>query len=220
MGVAYDARTALVVVDVQNDFADPAGSLTVPGADEVIAAVNEEIDAASAAGCVRRVHPRLAPAAHAALRHRRRPVAGALRPRHVGRRVPPGPRRRRRVGVQGHRRRGRLLRLHDERSGRPARRPRPGCTTCCRPRHRARRRRRAGARLLRQGDGPRRRRPRLRLRRAPRRHRAGRGQRRRRRRRRGERWPTPASSSSAEPASRDDASRRPAPGRAGSGTAA
>ena len=50
MSVAYDARTALVVVDVQNDFADPAGSLTVPGADEVIAAVNEEIAAASAAG--------------------------------------------------------------------------------------------------------------------------------------------------------------------------
>ena len=50
MSVAYDARTALVVVDVQNDFADPAGSLTVPGADEVIAAVNDEIAAASAAG--------------------------------------------------------------------------------------------------------------------------------------------------------------------------
>ena len=32
MSVAYDERTALVVVDVQNDFADPAGSLTVPGA--------------------------------------------------------------------------------------------------------------------------------------------------------------------------------------------
>ncbi len=50
MSVAYDERTALVVVDVQNDFADPAGSLTVPGADTVIAAVNEEIGAASAAG--------------------------------------------------------------------------------------------------------------------------------------------------------------------------
>ena len=50
MGVAYDQHTALVVVDVQNDFADPAGSLTVPGAGEVIAAVNEEIEAASAAG--------------------------------------------------------------------------------------------------------------------------------------------------------------------------
>ena len=46
----YDERTALVVVDVQNDFADPAGSLTVPGAEEVITAVNEEIEAAAAAG--------------------------------------------------------------------------------------------------------------------------------------------------------------------------
>jgi nicotinamidase/pyrazinamidase len=29
--MAYDARTALIVVDVQNDFADPAGSLSVKG---------------------------------------------------------------------------------------------------------------------------------------------------------------------------------------------
>ena len=29
--MTYDARTALVVVDVQNDFADPAGSLSVRG---------------------------------------------------------------------------------------------------------------------------------------------------------------------------------------------
>lgn len=48
--VAYDDRTALVVVDVQNDFADPAGSLSVPGAQDVVAAVNEEIEAATAAG--------------------------------------------------------------------------------------------------------------------------------------------------------------------------
>ena len=26
----YDAATALIIVDVQNDFADPAGSLYVP----------------------------------------------------------------------------------------------------------------------------------------------------------------------------------------------
>ena len=50
MGVEYDAETALVVVDVQNDFADPEGSLFVPGADRVIDAVNNEIGAASAAG--------------------------------------------------------------------------------------------------------------------------------------------------------------------------
>jgi nicotinamidase/pyrazinamidase len=36
----YDPATALVVVDVQNDFADPAGSLSVPGAEAVIPVVN------------------------------------------------------------------------------------------------------------------------------------------------------------------------------------
>lgn len=46
----YDVRTALVVVDVQNDFADPDGSLPVPGADAVITAVNSEVDAAADAG--------------------------------------------------------------------------------------------------------------------------------------------------------------------------
>ena len=47
---AYDPRTALVVVDVQNDFADPAGSLYVDGGDEIVAAVNDEIAAARAGG--------------------------------------------------------------------------------------------------------------------------------------------------------------------------
>lgn len=46
----YDAATALVVVDCQNDFADPEGSLYVTGADEVIATVNREVIAAIAAG--------------------------------------------------------------------------------------------------------------------------------------------------------------------------
>jgi nicotinamidase/pyrazinamidase len=50
MPVAYDDRTALLVVDVQNDFADPAGSLAVPGAGEVVAAVNDEVAAATSAG--------------------------------------------------------------------------------------------------------------------------------------------------------------------------
>lgn len=48
--VTYDESTALVVVDVQNDFADPAGSLSVPGAEQVIPIINEEIEAARAAG--------------------------------------------------------------------------------------------------------------------------------------------------------------------------
>ena len=37
--IEYDGRTTLVVVDVQNDFADPEGSLAVPGATEVIAPI-------------------------------------------------------------------------------------------------------------------------------------------------------------------------------------
>lgn len=46
----YDASTALVVVDVQNDFADPDGSLSVPGGTDVVAAANAEIAAAREAG--------------------------------------------------------------------------------------------------------------------------------------------------------------------------
>jgi nicotinamidase/pyrazinamidase len=46
----YDAGTALLVVDVQNDFADPAGSLTVRGGADIIPRLNEEIRRAQAAG--------------------------------------------------------------------------------------------------------------------------------------------------------------------------
>jgi nicotinamidase/pyrazinamidase len=46
----YDSSTALLVVDVQNDFADPAGSLYVAGGEEVIASINEEIARASESG--------------------------------------------------------------------------------------------------------------------------------------------------------------------------
>jgi len=46
----FDARTALVVVDVQNDFADPKGSLYVSGGEEVVATVNRHIVSAIAAG--------------------------------------------------------------------------------------------------------------------------------------------------------------------------
>jgi nicotinamidase/pyrazinamidase len=48
----YDTKTALIVVDVQNDFADPTGSLYVPAGEEVVARVNEEIAAAVTAGAV------------------------------------------------------------------------------------------------------------------------------------------------------------------------
>ncbi len=47
---AYDARTALVVVDMQRDFGDPAGSLYVRGGEDVAAVVDEEISAAQAGG--------------------------------------------------------------------------------------------------------------------------------------------------------------------------
>src|SRR5215210_4462424 len=46
----YDRRTALVVVDVQNDFADPAGSLFVAGAAEIIPRINDDIAIANGAG--------------------------------------------------------------------------------------------------------------------------------------------------------------------------
>ena len=44
--VSYDSRTALIIVDVQNDFADPNGSLYVKGGEEVVPVINAEIDAA------------------------------------------------------------------------------------------------------------------------------------------------------------------------------
>ena len=46
----YDRSTALLVVDVQNDFADPAGSLYVNGGQDVVPLINREIANAHAAG--------------------------------------------------------------------------------------------------------------------------------------------------------------------------
>lgn len=46
----YAPGTALIVVDVQNDFADPGGSLYVAGGEEVVPAMNAEIAAARAGG--------------------------------------------------------------------------------------------------------------------------------------------------------------------------
>jgi nicotinamidase/pyrazinamidase len=46
----YDHKTALLVVDVQNDFVDPRGSLYVPGAEQMIPVVNSEIARAKEAG--------------------------------------------------------------------------------------------------------------------------------------------------------------------------
>lgn len=47
---SYDPRTALLVVDVQNDFADPDGGLAVAGGDEVVPVINPEVGAALAGG--------------------------------------------------------------------------------------------------------------------------------------------------------------------------
>ena len=48
----YDSRIALVVVDVQNDFADPEGNLHVDGGDAIVDGVNEEVAAARDAGAL------------------------------------------------------------------------------------------------------------------------------------------------------------------------
>jgi nicotinamidase/pyrazinamidase len=46
----YDPTTALLVVDVQNDFADPKGSLYVSGGEQVVPLANGEIERAHDAG--------------------------------------------------------------------------------------------------------------------------------------------------------------------------
>lgn len=46
----YGEKTALIVVDVQNDFADPSGSLSVSGGDAAIPFINEQVAAAEEAG--------------------------------------------------------------------------------------------------------------------------------------------------------------------------
>jgi len=46
----YDPSTALIIVDVQNDFADPAGGVSVAGGAEVVPVINEQVALALAAG--------------------------------------------------------------------------------------------------------------------------------------------------------------------------
>jgi len=48
----YGKGAALIVVDVQHDFADPSGSLYVPGGEEAIEFINEQIQAARDSGAV------------------------------------------------------------------------------------------------------------------------------------------------------------------------
>jgi nicotinamidase/pyrazinamidase len=48
----YDPHTALIVVDIQNDFAHPDGSLFVLGAELVVANANREITRATESGAL------------------------------------------------------------------------------------------------------------------------------------------------------------------------
>lgn len=51
-GMDYDDRTALIVVDVQNDFADPEGALYVQDGERVVEVINCEVDRAVSAGAL------------------------------------------------------------------------------------------------------------------------------------------------------------------------
>src|SRR5262249_38608113 len=48
--VTYNARTALLVIDIQNDFSDPSGSLHVPGGADLVDLANTHIHLAREAG--------------------------------------------------------------------------------------------------------------------------------------------------------------------------
>jgi len=50
--LTFDQRTALIVVDMQNDFVDPSGTLEVAGAEDTIPFINARIAEAAAAGAV------------------------------------------------------------------------------------------------------------------------------------------------------------------------
>jgi len=50
--VDYSPNTALIVVDVQNDFADPEGSLYVTGGEETVPFINAHVAAAQDAGAL------------------------------------------------------------------------------------------------------------------------------------------------------------------------
>ncbi len=48
----FDRRTALIVVDVQNDFADPGGSLHVPGGEDVVEPIDALVSVALEGGAM------------------------------------------------------------------------------------------------------------------------------------------------------------------------
>ena len=47
---SYDPNTALIIVDVQNDFGDPGGGLYVAGGENVVPVANAEVEAALRSG--------------------------------------------------------------------------------------------------------------------------------------------------------------------------
>ena len=49
-GNAFNATTALIVVDLQHDFADPSGTLYVKGGEEILPGILEQIQGTLAAG--------------------------------------------------------------------------------------------------------------------------------------------------------------------------
>lgn len=48
--LTYDSTTALIVVDMQNDFGHPDGSLFVTGGDTIVGSINVEIEKVAGAG--------------------------------------------------------------------------------------------------------------------------------------------------------------------------
>ena len=122
---------ALIVVDVQNDFADPAGSLSVAGGEDVVPFINAQVEAALAAGApvfyTQDWHPPSTP-------HFARD--GGIWPVHCvagtwGAELHPDLARRGPGRAQGLERRGWLQRLHACATARPARPCRPSSTACC-----------------------------------------------------------------------------------------
>ena len=152
----YDSKAALVVVDMQNDFADPQGSLFVKGAASILPLVNSEARLAREAGALvvytQDWHPE---STHHFAKD------GGIWPVHCvggtwGADFHPaldvdGP-----TDPQGHERRGRLLRLLDEGPGDRRDVADRARGAAPRARHRAGRRRGPGDGLLRQRDGDRR----------------------------------------------------------------
>lgn len=61
----FDPKTALIVVDVQNDFADPAGSLSVSGGEAILPTVNgaiwDALEAGATVAATQDWHPEVTP---------------------------------------------------------------------------------------------------------------------------------------------------------------